>query len=335
MLDVILSLLYIPADYDSVIPESIRRTSPVSMIVKITTNHAGMNTAAVGTSPDTIIKEMAMPLRTRFELLDEKGFRMVLSSYRLAKNTRDEVMGVRDAVYIDRLKERVFLPPVLLTKEIRQTNRSLKNWVALDCSGYTVLMVAKSPYKPGKLVLLTGDDGLEPILCLISCRYVLAVPPALEALLTTVVGTQRRHVIEVADVDDDVRLDVVDKPTQPVVPLVIILWVGVRVWNNQMGRDGFPFLGLGFSGLLLISTFWIGPPVHRSVVMAKATAWSAVYPISIAAWAISAPVPIAVGAWAGIGTIRSPNHQAVPSALIPMPENSPIFLGRVVVPSSQ
>lgn len=60
------------------------------------------------------------------------------------------------------------------------------------------------------------------------------VRTANSCLLTFVEPCQGRHVSRVTNVDDFVRLDVVDQPAEPLSSLVVKLVVSMGIWNNEM-----------------------------------------------------------------------------------------------------
>ena len=58
--------------------------------------------------------------------------------------------------------------------------------------------------------------------------------------------TQRGHVGEVSDVNNDVRLDIVDQLAQPSKAIITIVWMGMAISDYEVLAD---FLFLFFFGL--------------------------------------------------------------------------------------
>lgn len=65
-----------------------------------------------------------------------------------------------------------------------------------------------------------------------------SVGTSLERLLAFVVARQARHIRRVTDMNDDVRLEIIDEMPKPLSPLVVVLVVGVGIGDDEMRGQG-------------------------------------------------------------------------------------------------
>ena len=106
--------------------------------------------------------------------------------------------------------------------------------MGVDCFVDPFFVVADTE-DPVRQSLLGGLDGVPesgiPVQVSVDVGL---VGPSDRCLLALVKACQGRHVSRVTDVDDLVRLDVVDQLAEPLSSFVVKLVVSMGVWDNEM-----------------------------------------------------------------------------------------------------
>lgn len=102
-----------------------------------------------------------------------------------------------------------------------------------------MFVIAERTDEPRKLLFMFPKLVYHPILSFNSCSNVSAVSASFEAFLALVVRTKTWHVKPITNVDNNVRLKIMDKLAKPSVPFVTEVRMSVAVRNYQMRLGQF------------------------------------------------------------------------------------------------
>lgn len=186
----------------------------------------------IGTN--TEISKMAMPGSTAGKSLGDQGISGVFATDRTPHEARDVVMSVVysidfNAAWASALVGYDFVIEILQF-EILHADRSLELRLHVDGFDYSLFVVTDTEDPPREALLSCFNDAPAAVLPVQMCIDIGSVGSSLEGLPPFVITRQRRHISRVTDVDDNVRLKVVDKMSKPLSSLVVVLvmCVGVR-----------------------------------------------------------------------------------------------------------
>jgi hypothetical protein len=142
-------------------------------------------------------------------LLRDQGVSRMFAPHGASHNTCGEVVGIRDAVDLDRAGGVTFViydvVVVFIELKVRISNRVLELGISVKCPINTLFVIANEPDSAGQFTLGSFDSTPESVLEVVVGVDILLVGSANSSSCSFVVASQAREVTSVPTINNNIR----------------------------------------------------------------------------------------------------------------------------------
>lgn len=181
---------------------------------------------------------MAVTSSTGNKPLRDKAVSRVFATHRPPHKATNVVMSVVNAIDFNAAWAAALVGYdvviEILQFEVLHADRSFELGLEVDCLVDALFVVADAEDPAGKTLLRVLHDAPHPVLPVQVSLYIGSVGSSLERLLPAIIRTQARHISGIANMNDDVRLKIINEVSKPLCPSVVMLGMCVGVWNDEV-----------------------------------------------------------------------------------------------------
>lgn len=185
---------------------------------------------------------MAVTSSTGNKPLRDKTVSRVFATHRAAHKATNMVVSVVNAIDFNAAWAASLVGNdvviEILQFEISHPDRSFEFGLEVDCLVDALFVVADAEHTAGQALLRAFHDAPHPVLPVEVGIYVGSVGSSLERLLAAIIRTQARHISGIANMNDDIRLKIVNEASKPFSSLVMILGMGVGIRDDEVASHG-------------------------------------------------------------------------------------------------